>query len=53
MELISLGVSDYIIKPFVKEIVLKRIDNVMVSLNNKNSIKRKNDIADKLSELFN
>lgn len=53
MELISLGVDDYIIKPFVKEIVLKRVDNVMVSFNNKNSIKRKNDIADKLSELFN
>lgn len=52
MELISLGISDYIIKPFVKEIVLKRIDNVMVSLNNKNNIRRKNDIADKLSELF-
>lgn len=52
MELISLGVDDYIIKPFVKEIVLKRVDNVMVSFNNKNSIKRKNDIADKLSELF-
>lgn len=41
MELISLGVDDYIIKPFVKEIVLKRVDNVMVSFNNKNSIKRK------------
>lgn len=52
MELISLGIDDYIIKPFVKEIVLKRVDNVMVSFNNKNSIKRKNDIADKLSELF-
>ncbi len=53
MELISLGVSDYIIKPFVREIVIKRIDNVMVSLSNKNSIKRKNDIANRLSELFN
>lgn len=52
MELISLGVSDYIIKPFVREMVLKRIDNVMESLSLKNNMKRKNDIADKLSELF-
>lgn len=51
-ELLSLGVDDYIIKPFVKETVMKRIDNVVISYNNKNSMRRKNDIADKLSELF-
>ena len=53
MELITLGASDYIIKPFLKEIVLKRVDNVMVSYSNKQSIKRKTHIAEKLSELFN
>ena len=52
MELISLGISDYITKPFVRETVLKRIDNVMESVNRKNNRRRKNDIADKLSELF-
>lgn len=51
-ELLSLGVNDYIIKPFVKETVMKRIDNVMVSSNNRSSIQRKSDIADKLSELL-
>lgn len=51
-ELISLGINDYIIKPFVKETVKKRIDNVLVSSNNRNIIRRKNDIADKLSELL-
>lgn len=52
MELISLGISDYITKPFVRETVLKRIDNVMESVSRKNNRRRKNDIADKLSELF-
>ena len=52
MELISLGISDYITKPFVRETVLKRIDNVMELVSRKNNRRRKNDIADKLSELF-
>ena len=36
----------------VRETVLKRIDNVMESVSRKNNRRRKNDIADKLSELF-
>lgn len=51
-ELISLGINDYIIKPFVREIVMKRIDNVLVSTDNRDLLWRKNDIADKLSELL-
>lgn len=51
-ELISLGVNDYIIKPFVREIVMKRIDNVLVSSDNRDSIWRKDYIADRLSELL-
>ena len=50
-ELFSLGIDDYIIKPFVREMLMKRIDNVLVSYNNKKLIKRNKDIADKLSEL--
>ena len=49
---LELGADDYITKPFVRETVLKRIDNVMESVSRKNNRRRKNDIADKLSELF-
>ena len=47
-----MGADDYITKPFVRETVLKRIDNVMELVSRKNNRRRKNDIADKLSELF-
>ncbi len=50
-ELFSLGVDDYIIKPFIREMVMKRIENVLVSYNNKKLMKRNKDIADKLSVL--
>lgn len=52
MEMLQLGVDDYIIKPYVKEIVIKRVENVLVSHNNKDLIQKSNVIADKFSEIL-
>ncbi len=40
-ELLELGVSDYIVKPFLNEMVIKRIDNVLQSTNQLHKIKEK------------
>ncbi len=52
MEMLQLGVDDYIIKPYVKEIVIKRVENVLVSHNNKDLIQKSSVIADKFSEIL-
>lgn len=52
IDLISLGANDYIIKPFVTEIVLKRVHNVMNAENSKKELEAKNEIANELSELL-
>lgn len=48
---LSLGVNDYIIKPFVKEIVEKRVSNVMDSIKLMKEVIKKYDVAEKLSHI--